>query len=142
MGKVIRSFKDTTPRGHWNSILREVYATGVSLENMVTHYSDYVSHQHLSMLTLDPADVHGGHYPLGPVLGSAVQSQFWDTPIKLGSQQLKVYVVMLFHLAMNNFLELTHCVRALLTSLPATAQQKDEIIQPQAISNHTVLPNF
>lgn len=94
------------------------------------------------MLIPDPAHVHWGHYPFGPVLGSAVESQCWDTPIKLDSQRLKSYVAMLFHLATNNFLELTHCARALLTSLPAIAQQKDGVIQPQAASIHTVLPNF
>lgn len=42
MWKTIRSFENTKHRDHWNSIQREVYATGVSLENTVTHYSDYL----------------------------------------------------------------------------------------------------
>lgn len=36
------SFENTKQRDHWNSIQREVYATGASLENTVTHYSDYL----------------------------------------------------------------------------------------------------
>lgn len=42
----------------------------------------------------------------------------------------------------NNFLELTGCVRALRTSLLAIAQQKDGVMQTQATSKHAVIPNF
>lgn len=38
---MVRTFENTKHRGYWNSILREVCATGVSLENTVSRYSDY-----------------------------------------------------------------------------------------------------